>query len=139
MAVETLTGVGVTIAGTDISDHVKSVSIDDGRAEFDDTVMSHAAKSTLGGLPEPSITISFLQDYAATKTHALLRAAVNTSTAVVVRAKSGTARSGTNPEWQLTGKIFNYKPLDGSAGQFQTPSVTFKSAGTAMSEVTAAT
>ena len=139
MAVETLIGVSVLIAGTDISDHVKSVTIDDARDEFDDTVMSHVAKSTTGGLPSPSITISFLQDYASAKTHALLRAAVNVSTAVVIRKTAGTIRSGTNPEFQFTGKLMKYAPISGSVGQFQVPSVTFVSTGTALSEVTTAT
>src|SRR3990167_9453839 len=106
MAVTILSGGLVLVGGTDISDHVKSVDVNDDRAVFDDTVLSHVAKSETGGLPEPTITLNFLQDYASGKTHALLRAAVNVSTAVVVRPSTA-IRSGTNPEFQMSGKIFN--------------------------------
>ena len=138
MAIATLSGCLITIAGTDISDHVKEVDVDDGREEFDDTVMSHTAKSTTGGLPNPSITLKNIQDYGAGKTHELFKAAVNVSTAVVVRVTSS-ARSGTNPEFQLIGKILQYKPIAGQAGKFQEPSVKFVSTGTPMSTVTTAT
>lgn len=139
MAVVVFAGASVLIAGTDISDHVKDVTIDDGREENDDTVISMTAKSMTGGMPNPSITLKLRQDYASAKTHALLRAAVNVSTAVVVRPVAGTIRSGTNPDWEFTGKILQYQPIAGSAGQFQEPSVTFVATGTGLSEKTTST
>lgn len=139
MAVETLTGVGVTVAGTDLSNRVKSVTIDDGREEHDDTVMSHLARSVFGGLPTPSVTITFLQDYAAANVHEVLRAAVNVSTAVIVRLKASVARSATNPEWQFTGKLMSYQPIDGPVGALQERSVTFRSTGTPFTYLTTAT
>ena len=139
MAVVTFTAASVLIAATDISDHVKEVTINDARDENDDTVVSMTAKSMTGGLPSPTIPIKLRQDYAATKTHALIRAAVNTSTAVVVRPIAATIRSGTNPDWEFTGKVLQYSPVMGVAGQFQEPSVTFVSTGTPLAEKTAAT
>lgn len=137
MAIEVLKDVGVTIAGTSISDHVMEVTIDDGYEELDDTVMTHTARSTMAGLPTPSLTIKFKQDYASAKTHELLRAAVNVSTAVIVRKTASAIRSGTNPEWHFTGKLFSYQPIAGQVGGQQEPSVTFKSTGTPFSYFTA--
>lgn len=139
MAVTVLKNVGVTIAGTDISDHVREVAIDDGYEELDDTVMTHLARSTLGGLATPSITVKCLQDYAAGKTHELFRAAVNTSTAVIIRRDRSAVRSGTNPEWEFTGKVFSYNPITGGVGTIEEPAVLFKSTGTPFSYKTAAT
>lgn len=138
MAVVTLTGASVLIAATDISDHVKEVTIDDGRDENDDTVISMTAKSMTGGLPTPSITLKLRQDYAASKTHALIRAAINVATAVVVRPVAATIRSETNPEWHFTGKVLQYQPLAGQAGQFQEPTVKFEPTGTPFTYLTTA-
>ena len=115
MAVVTLTGASVLIATTDLSDHIKEVTIDDARDENDDTVLSMTAKSMTGGLPSPTITIKIRQDYAASKTNEIIRAAVNVATAIIVRPLSGTARSATNPEWHFTGKVLQYQPLAGSS------------------------
>lgn len=139
MAVVTLTGVGVTVAGTDLSNRVKSVTINDDREELDDTVMSHSARSIFGGLPTPGITITFLQDYAASNVHEVLRAAVNVSTTVVVRLTSSAARSATNPEWHFTGKLMSYQPIDGAVGALQERSVTFRPTGTPFTYLTTAT
>lgn len=139
MAVVTFTGASVLVAGTDISDHVKEVTIDDGREENDDTTVNMTAKSMTGGLPTPSVTLKMRQDYAATKTHALIRAAVNVSTAVVIRPVAGTIRSATNPDWQFTGKVLQYVPIGAQAGQFQEPTVKFEPTGTPLSELTTAT
>ena len=138
MAVVTLTGAMVLIATTDISDHVKEVTVDDARDENDDTVVSMTAQSKTGGLPTPSITLKMRQDYAATKTHELIKAAINVSTAVVVRATTA-IRSGTNPEFQFTGKVLQYQPFAGQAGQFQEPTIKFEPTGTPLSTLTTAT
>jgi len=139
MAVVTLTGASVLIATTDLSDHIKEVTIDDARDENDDTVLSMTAKSMTGGLPSPTITIKIRQDYAASKTNEIIRAAVNVATAIIVRPLSGTARSATNPEWHFTGKVLQYQPLAGAAGQFQEPSVVFQPTGTPITYLTTST
>jgi hypothetical protein len=139
MAVVTLTSAAVTIGSTDISDHVKEVTIDDARDENDDTVLSMTAKSMTGGLPNPSITLKLRQDYAASKTHELIKAAQNTSTIVIVRPDSTSVRSGTNPEWHFHGKVLQYQPVAGAAGVFQEPSVKFEPIGTPFSQLTTST
>lgn len=139
MAVVTFTGASVKVAGTDISDHVTEVTIDDARDENDDTTVNMTAKSMTGGLPTPSVTLKMRQDYASSKTHALIRAAVNVATAVIVRPVGGTARSATNPDYEFTGKVLQYQPIAGQAGQFQTPTVKFEPTGTPLSELTTST
>ena len=139
MAVEVLTGCSVTIAGTDISDRVREVVIDDGVEEFDNMTMAHSARSTGAGVPNPSITLKLQQDYAAGKTHELLRAAKGTTSAIIIRLKAGISRSATNPEWHFVGFLPRYTPISGQVAQAQEPSVTFKSAGTPFTYLTTAT
>lgn len=138
MAVEVLTGCQVTVGNVDLSDHCRSVTIDDAYEEKENTVMSHAAKSTMGGIPTPSIKLRLLQDYAAGKTHETLRPLVKTNVAIIIR-RTTAIRSGTNPEWQLTGYFGSYQPIAGSPGDLQEVEAEFKSAGTAMSYLTTST
>ena len=138
MAVVAFTNAQVTIGGTDLSDHVREVTIDDGVVELTDTVMGDTAESLMGGLKRWTITVKLLQDYAASKTHEVLRPLVNTNVALIIRPANA-ARSGTNPEWQATGFLSAYTPLMGAVGTLQEPSVVFKNSGSGISCLTAAT
>ena len=40
------------------------------------------------------------------------------------------AISATNPEYQMTGRIFTYNPVSGSMGEMSSTEVTFKNAAT---------
>jgi hypothetical protein len=139
MAISTLTDVGLTIAGTDLSDHCKSVTIDDGRVEYDDTVLSHTAQSKTGGLPTPKITAVLIQDFAASKTHEILKAALNVSTAIIIRRTAGSARGAANPEYAFTGKLHQYQPIAGKAGDFNEVTAVFEPAGKPFTVLTTST
>src|SRR6266508_1821969 len=88
----------VSVNGVDLSDHVRGIHIEDSRAPVDVTAMGAGYIAETKGLGTAAITIDFLQDYSAAKTHATLQPLVGSTTPVVVevRAVNG-ARSATNP------------------------------------------
>lgn len=139
MAIVVRKNVGVIIGGTDLSDHTMEVQIDDGFAEHDGTVMTHAAEKVQGGLAKWTISVKLKQDYAAASVHQVIRPLLNTDVALIIRLIKTSNRGGTNPEWQATGYFGTYVPLGGAVGSFQEPMMVFKNAGTAISEVTTVT
>lgn len=129
MATKVLTDASVDIDSTDLSDHVKSVTINYSAEMQDDTVMSDDTRSNKGGLKDWSMDIEFLQDWAASEVDATLFSLVGTTFTVNVRPESGSA-SSTNPEYSGTGILESYPPLDNSVGELASTSITIQSAGT---------
>ena len=73
MATFVLYDASVSVAGTDLSDHVRSVTVDAGQNMVDDTVMADTFVSNAAGLATWSVTVEFLQDYASSKVDATLQ------------------------------------------------------------------
>ena len=119
----------VTVAGVDLSDHVKSVTVDAGQNMVDDTAMGDAFVSNAAGLATWSISVEFLQDYALSKVDATLQPllGIGTTAALVVRPTSG-AVSATNPDYHGTGILESYNPIGGAVGDQAMASATFQSA-----------
>ena len=119
----------VTVAGVDLSDHVKSVTVDAGQNMVDDTAMGDAFVSNAAGLATWSISVEFLQDYALSKVDATLQPllGIGTTAALVVRPTSG-AVSATNPDYHGTGILESYNPVGGAVGDQAMASATFQSA-----------
>jgi hypothetical protein len=66
------------------------------------------------------VTISFNQDFAATKVNATLTALVGVQTTVVVRPTSAVV-GATNPNFTLTGALMSeYRPVTGAVGDLAT-------------------
>jgi len=119
----------VTVAGVDLSDHVKSVTVDAGQNMVDDTAMGDAFVSNAAGLATWSISVEFLQDYALSKVDATLQPllGIGTTAALVVRPTSGDV-SNTNPDYHGTGILESYNPVGGAVGDQAMASATFQSA-----------
>ena len=119
----------VTVAGVDLSDHVKSVTVDAGQNMVDDTAMGDAFVSNAAGLATWSISVEFLQDYALSKVDATLEPllGIGTTAALVVRPTSGDV-SNTNPDYHGTGILESYNPVGGAVGDQAMASATFQSA-----------
>lgn len=126
----------VSIDGVDLSSEVREVTVNDGFAEHDNTVMSHTAGSVETGLAEWTISVRFRQNYSAGSVHQTLRPRRGTVVAVVVRHDAGPV-SATNE--QITGNgILKYTtPIGGTVGQPMEPSVEIRNAGTALAYATA--
>lgn len=125
----------VIIAGVDLSDHVKSVSLVYEAANLDDTVMGKDTTSGKGGLFNWSVDITFLQNFAAGKVNATLFSIVGTAVTVVVQPTS--AADGTdNPAYTGLGLLTSYTPMTGTVGDLAEASVSFASAGPLTQDVT---
>lgn len=114
----------VTLGGTDLSDHVRSVTLNMSYDELDDTAMGDSHRSRLAGLGDASITLEFNQDFAASEVDATIWSNLG-STAAIVVAANGSTISSTNPSYTGTFLINEYPPLDGSVGDLATVSVTW--------------
>jgi hypothetical protein len=124
-----LTDASVVINSVDLSDHVRSVTINYSADMVEDTNMGDDTHTMLGGLKNWSMDIEFAQDYAAGEVDATLFALVGTSFTIDVKPTSG-AVSATNPKYTGTGILESYNPVSGSIGDLATASVTVQAAGT---------
>ena len=129
MATFVLYDASVSIGGVDLSDHVRSVTVDAGQNMADDTAMGDAFVSNAPGLATWSISVEFLQDYASSKVDATLEPllGIGNTAALVVKPASGSV-SATNPSYSGTGILESYNPIGGSVGDQAMASVTFQSA-----------
>ena len=115
--------------GVDLSDHVRSITIETERAEVDVTAMGAQNIVNMPGLGDATITIEVLQDFAAGEVDATLWPLSTTTTpfTVAVRAVNA-AISATNPEYQMSSLMYSYSPIAGSIGDAMTTEVVFRNA-----------
>lgn len=116
MAHFVLTDAFVSLNAVDLSDHVKSVTVDYKADVQDDTTMGDTTHTRLGGLKDWNLSIEFAQDFAAAEVDATLFPLVGTSFAVIVRAVNVGGVSATNPNFTGTGILESYTPIGGSVG-----------------------
>ena len=118
MAITILTNALVIINGVTLSDHAKSVAVDDSREQVDITSFGATNKAYAKGLGDASITVEMFQDYAAGKTHATLQPLINSTTPITVEVRGDAgARSVTNPAYVLSALLFDYTMVSGSVGE----------------------
>lgn len=119
----------VEIDGVDLSDHGNHVTINSEKDEVDVTGFGAANKEIALGLGDGSIQVKFVQDFDAGSVDATLWAIHSTDdTAVVVIRASSAAASATNPEYQMTGVLPAYTPLDADLGQASEIQANFRNA-----------
>lgn len=135
MAKMVLTNAYVQLNAVDLSDHVKSVTLNYSAEAVDDTAMGDTTKSRIGGLKDWSLEIEFQQDYASGKVDATLFDLVGTTFAVAVRPVNTTI-SSTNPEYQGTGLLESYKPMGGSVGELHMAPVTIQASSALVRDTT---
>ena len=118
-----------TAAYTDLSDHVRSVTITYEAELQDKTAMGDGARAKIAGLKNWNMTIGFNQDFAASKVDATLYPLVG-STALSIAVKPTTAAvSATNPMFLGSALLGSYQPINGSIGDLSVTDVTFESDG----------
>lgn len=116
MANLVLTNAYVLLNAVDLSNLVRTVTLDYSAEMQDDTAMSDTARSRIGGLKDWSLQIEFFQDYASGKVDATLFALVGSTFAVEVRSSAGSV-SATNPKFTGTGILESYQPVGGTVGE----------------------
>ena len=130
MATFVYTDASVVVNSFDLSDHVKSCTLNYEAEMLDDTVMGDTTRSNIAGLLNWSIDVEFLQDFASAKVDATLFTLVGAAAfTVTVKPTSGSV-SATNPSFSGSAVLESYPPMSGSVGDLETASATFRSAGT---------
>ena len=117
-----------TFNGTDLSQYVTNISIEDTREEVDVTGLSQTYREYATGLGDASVTVTFVQDTAAGGPDATIYPSYANSTAGTIKFKANT--SGTIV-YTLIGKPYSWPPVSGGPGDSNTIDVTFRNSGTA--------
>ena len=125
MAVFLNNKVGVKVNSVDLSDHVTSVTLNRSFDELEVTAMGDTGHKFVKGLEASSLTVSFLNDTASSKTLATPQAAWGTSVTVVLLQDKDTAVSATNPLYTMTCLINNTTDVNGAVGDLGSQDVTW--------------
>lgn len=123
-----LTNAFISVAGTDMSDHVRQITINYGSDIEDSSAMSVASHARLGGLKDWSVDVEFNQDYAVNDIDDKLFDLVGTSVALIIRPVA-TAKSTSNPEFTGNAILESYNPLQGAIGAIAIAPATFQGNG----------
>lgn len=128
MATVVLTDVRVEINAVDLSDWVRSITVDYNAEGLDDTNMGDTTKINIGGLKAWGGTVLFTGDEAAGGPAATLFSLIGSTATFKGRITSG-AISVTNPEYNGTALFTGFPPITGAVGQVMTNQLAFTSAG----------
>jgi len=131
MAAFVFTNGFITIATTDLSDHLRSCSIDYNAEAPETTAMQDVSvpvKSRLGGLVDWKVDLELNQDFAALKTHATLFTLVGTVVALVLQPVNDT-EGATNPKFTGNAVLTKYNPMGGKVGDVMVTKCEFVGTG----------
>lgn len=127
-----LTDAFVEVNGVNLSSHCSSVTIEDGAEEQDVTGFGSGYREVIPGLKTASISLNIFQDYDNGSVYQTLNPLYESGGTFGVKVRpDSAAKSGTNPEYQLTGRLFNRPALAGAVGEANTSEVTINNGGTA--------
>jgi len=129
MAVFLNNKVGVKVNTVDLSDLVTAVTLNRSFDELEVTAMGDLGHKFVKGLEASSVTISFLNDTAVSKTLATLQAAWGTNVTVVLLQEKGTAVGATNPLYTMSCLINNTTDINGSVSDIGVQDLTFNVSG----------
>ena len=114
----------VTLNSVDLSDQVTAATINQTFDELEITAMGNTSHVFAKGLEASTVTLDFLNSYAASEVATTLQSAYGTTVALTIKPKSD-AISATNPEYQTNILVNNLTPVSGSVGDLSTQSITF--------------
>jgi len=127
----------VTLNSVDVSDQVTAATINQTFDELETTTMGGNGSHTyVKGLESSSVTLDFLNSYAASEVATTLQSAYGTTVALTIKPTSAVI-SATNPEYQTTILVNNLTPVSGSVGDLSTQSITFTCNSPIVVDVTA--
>lgn len=120
----------VSINSVDLSDHVKSVTLNYEAEMQDDTAMGDTTRSNMAGLLNWSVDVEFLQDYAANEVDATLFSLVGAAAFPIILKPNGSATAVTNPKFTGNAVLASYTPMGGGVGDLAMAPITLSPAGT---------
>ena len=98
--------------------------------------MGASSHTFVKGLESSTVTIDFLNSYAASEVATTLQSAYGTTVPLTIKPTSAVV-SATNPEFQTTILVNNLTPVSGSVGDLSTQSITFTCNSAIVVDVTA--
>jgi hypothetical protein len=127
MAITLNNKVGLKINSVDLSDHVTSVTLNQAFDELEVTAMGDTAHKFVKGLESATLTVSFLNDQAATSVLDTLSDAFGTTVSfkLVQDATSPVTISATNKLFSGDILVNNLTPINGAVGDMATMDITF--------------
>ena len=129
MAVFMSNSVTVTVNSVDLTDHITSVSgFNETCADLQTTAMGETNISRIGGLKDASVSLTFLNDFAASETYATLASLLGTAVNVTITPVTGSV-TATNPKKTGSCLITELPFIDGSVGDLAEVSVTWPVTG----------
>lgn len=139
MAIHVLTNASVLYNSVDLSDHVRSVTVNMSSEDVDLTAMGATSRTHAPGLRDDRVEVEWLQDYASGKVDQTLSSFVGNATgATLVIKPVATTVSTTNPSYTMTAILLDYTPISGTVGEANTvPSVFLPAAGSSITRATA--
>ena len=126
----------VTLNSVDLSDQVTAATINQVFDELEITTMGNTSHVFAKGLEASTVTLDFLNSYAASEVATTLQSAYGTTVTLTIKPTTA-AISATNPEYQTTVLINNLTPVSGSVGDLSTQSITFTCNSPIVVDVTA--
>jgi hypothetical protein len=119
----------ITVGGIDFSTNLNSVELSQEADDLETTAFGQSWRSRIGGLNNASITLNFMQDFAAGSVDATLNPLLGSIATVIIQSASGTV-SATQPKYTATCLVTAYSPFASSVGDIATLSVTWPVSGT---------
>ena len=119
----------ITINGTDFSTNLNSVELAQEADDLETTAFGQSWRSRIGGLRNATLTLNFMQDFAAGSVDATLNPLLGSIATVIIQSASGTV-SATQPKYTATCLVTAYSPFASSVGDIATLSVTWPVSGT---------
>ncbi len=119
----------ITVGGIDFSTNLNSVELSQEADDLETTAFGQSWRSRIGGLNNASITLNFMQDFAAGSVDATLNPLLGSIATVIIQSASGTV-SATQPKYTATALVTAYSPFSSSVGDIATLSVTWPVSGT---------
>ena len=117
--------VGFKVATINLSDHVTAFTLNRQSDQIEVTAMGDTAHKFVTGLSADTITVSFLNDTAASNVLATLQAAYGTTVAWAAVQDSSTAISATNLLYSGTILVDNLTDINGAVGDEGMIDITF--------------
>jgi hypothetical protein len=118
----------ITVGTTNLSTSINSVTLDITADQIETTAFGSSYRTSIGGLKSGSVSLDFMQDFAAGSVDALLFPLMGSTVAVKISPLS-TAVSATNPEYRFDCLVTQYQPYAGSIGDLATLSVSWPTTG----------
>ena len=118
--------VGLKIATINLSDHVTAFTLNRVRESIEVTAMGDTARKRVAGLSDDSLTISFLNDTAASSVLPTLQAAYGTTVAFQAIQDTSALVSATNVLYSGTIFVDNLTDINGAVGEEGMLELTFQ-------------